>query len=131
MTSKTSAGVLVGVSVLLVASVVVQPSAGHEVLDAKYQHRQGDRQNDKPVECLQKCACGAIQALRDLDQIEMVDAPCGHGHSDEDAPGEESRGDELQPEERSSDRARHDVEEHRTGETCDGNSAQHHQDMGL
>jgi len=29
MTSKTSAGVLVGVSVLLVASVVVQPSTGH------------------------------------------------------------------------------------------------------
>src|SRR4029077_5903233 len=59
----------------------------------------------------------------------MIDAPCGHGHSDEHAPGEEPRGDELQPQERSSDRARHDGEEHRTGETCDGNSAQHHQDM--
>src|SRR5262245_7771774 len=101
----------------------------HEVLDAEHQHRQRHRQNDKPVDRLQKRALWTAQALGYLNQIKMVDTACRSSHADEDAPGKEARGGKLQPEDRNTCRARHDIEEHRKGESCDGNSAQYHQDM--
>src|SRR5207342_3852823 len=86
-------------------------------------------QDDYAIDCFHKGAAGTAQAFGNLDQIEMIHPARCSGHSDEDAPGEEPGGGELQPQDRKTDRARHDVEEHRKSESCDGNSAKHHQDM--
>ena len=88
-----------------------------------------DQQDDHAIDDLDEAALGPAHALGDLGQVEMVDAARGGRHADEHAPGEEARGDQLQPQPGRAELARHDVEEDRKREPGDGDAAEHHQDM--
>ena len=74
-----------------------------------------------------KLRFGPLMPLGDLDQIEMIEPARRDRHADEHAPGEEAGGDQLQPEPRPADLARHHVEEHRQREPAMRHAAQHHQ----